>query len=287
MNCSHCEQHILATMQVAWNGGNYHADCIGEAIAQRRAAENQEDREIKEVFEDFDEFEDLQDEFQEENFDDLEPGEILDKPNVIVPEIVTGFPNEQRREVAIGDVMANVNQQYIAERQPSNGTLMAHCGTVKVDRHFLAQIELPDATDTFQPIAHSALVDAIEESLSYRRIRLVRSEFAVSKDGMKMFGLLEVNHELDGIRFAIGLRNANDKSMRLGMVAGYRVFVCDNMSLAGDFKPLLAKHTKNLDLIESVSMGIDRIQRSWQPLSEAIKLKKETKLCTENAKLFI
>ena len=68
-----------------------------------------------------------------------------------------------------------------------------------------------------------------------------------------MFGLLEANHDFDGIRFAIGLRNANDKSMRLGMVAGYRVFVCDNMAFAGDFNPLLAKHSKNLDLIESVS----------------------------------
>jgi hypothetical protein len=77
----------------------------------------------------------------------------------------------------------------------------------------------------------------VEEALSYRRIRLERSEFAVSKDGMKMFGLLEVNHEFDGIRFAIGLRNVNDQSMRLGMVVGYRVFVCGNMSFTGDLNP--------------------------------------------------
>jgi hypothetical protein len=147
-------------------------------------------------------------------------------------------------------------------------TLMSHCGTVKVDRAFLQTIGLPQETDTFKPVAHSLLVDAVEESLSYRRIRIERSEFAVSKDGMKCFGLLEVNHEFDGIRFAIGLRNANDKSMRVGMVAGYRVFVCDNMSFVGDFNPMLNKHSKNLDLIEAVSMGIDRIQRGWEPLNQ-------------------
>lgn len=165
--------------------------------------------------------------------------------------------------------------------------LLAHCGTTKVDRNFLQTLELPEATDTFQPIAHSVLVDAVEESLSYRRIRLERSEFAVSKDGMKMFGLLEVNHEFDGIRFAIGLRNANDKSMRVGMVAGYRVFVCDNMAFSGDFNPMLNKHSKNLDLIESVSMGVDRIQRNWEPLKNAISIKRETFIDEPDAKMFI
>lgn len=164
---------------------------------------------------------------------------------------------------------------------------MAHCGTVKVERGFLSRIGTPQGTDTFQPIAHSTLVDTIEEALSYRRISIVKSEFAVSKDGMKCFGLLEVNHELDDLRFAIGLRNANDKSMRLGLVAGYRVFICDNMAFSGDFNPLKVKHTKNLDLIESVSMGIDRIQRNWTPLKEAIQVKKDTVIAENDAKMFI
>ena len=266
MFCNLCAMPINEGMQVLWSNGNYHAQCVGEAVNRSRTIIPSTESNLPDNF--FDQIEDAKEDFQEgevslldfpeDDFDDLFEPDPDDKPEVIVPEVV----------------------------EPS-GTLMAHCGTVKVDRHFLSQIGIPPVTDTFQPIAHSVLVDAIEESLAYRRIRIVRSEFAVSKDGMKMFGLLEVNNEFDGIRFAIGLRNANDKSMRLGMVAGYRVFVCDNMSLAGDFKPLLAKHTKNLDLIESVSMGIDRIQRGWEPLRQAIQLKRETKLCTESAKLFI
>ena len=39
--------------------------------------------------------------------------------------------------------------------------------------------------------------------------------------------------------FSIGIRNANDKSMRLALTVGYRVFVCDNMAFNGDFTPLL------------------------------------------------
>ena len=141
----------------------------------------------------------------------------------------------------------------------------------------------PEATDTFKPIAHAALIDELEKSLAFRHIQIVRDEYAVTPDGMKLFGLLELNAEFEGVRFAIGLRNANDKSMRLGMVAGYRVFVCDNMALSGDFKPLLAKHTKHFDLVESLSIGVDRIQRGFEPLREAITFKRSHKLRDEEA----
>lgn len=170
---------------------------------------------------------------------------------------------------------------------PVSGTLMVHAGATKVTRLDLAAIELPPATDTFQPIAHSRLIDQLEEALAFRHISITRDEYAVSKDGMKLFGLLELNSEYEDVRFAIGLRNANDKSMRLGMVAGYRVFCCDNMALSGDFKPLLAKHSKNFDLVESISMGVDRIQRGWQPLREAIDLKRLHALTDQEAQSMI
>src|ERR671933_1328247 len=161
--------------------------------------------------------------------------------------------------------------------------LMTHVGARKVTRQELSLVPPPPATDTFKPIAHTALINELEGSLAFRHIQIVRDEYAVSPDGMKLFGLLELNAEYEGVRFAIGLRNANDKSMRLGMVAGYRVFVCDNMALSGDFKPLLAKHTKRLDLIESLSLGVDRIQRGFGPLSEAIDFKCSHRLSDEEA----
>lgn len=71
------------------------------------------------------------------------------------------------------------------------------------------------------------------------------------------------------------------------MVAGYRVFVCDNMALSGDFNPLLAKHSKNFDLIESVSIGIDRIQRNWNPLRVDIDRKRNTLIDPDQARLLI
>ncbi len=54
-------------------------------------------------------------------------------------------------------------------------------------------------------------------------------------DGMKMFGILDLETAFDGCRFAIGIRNANDKSMCLGLTTG--VFVCGNLSFQGEFVP--------------------------------------------------
>lgn len=169
-----------------------------------------------------------------------------------------------------------------------SGTLLSDGRkTQKMSRAELALIETPAATDTFQPIPHARLIESLEESLAFRHIQIVREEYAVSPDGMRLFGLLELNAEFQGVRFAIGLRNANDKSMRLGMVAGYRVFVCDNMALGGDFKPMLAKHSKHFDLVESVSIGVDRIQRGFQPLRETIDLMRTHELSTDEARSII
>jgi hypothetical protein len=170
---------------------------------------------------------------------------------------------------------------------PLNATLLSHCGTHKITRLELAELPVPETTDTFRPIPHNILIDQLEEALSFRHIRITRDEYAVSKDGMKMFGLLEVNADYEGVGFAIGLRNANDKSMRVGMVAGYRVFICDNMSLSGDFQPMLNKHSKNLNLTETLSTGVDRIQRGWQPLRQMIDAKRNLEVGEEEAQSII
>src|SRR5579862_1456695 len=143
-------------------------------------------------------------------------------------------------------------------------TLMAHTGTTDLmTREQLAEILPPEATDTHKPIAHIQLVNSLLESLSFRHINVVKEEFAVSQDGMKLFGCLDLETTGDGYRFSLGLRNANDKSMRLGLVVGIRVFCCDNMAFSGDFQPVLHKHSKHFDLHAALAVGIDQMQRNF------------------------
>ena len=124
------------------------------------------------------------------------------------------------------------------------------------------------ATETHKPIPHIEVVNAIIETLGFRHIAVHRDEYAVSEDGNKMFGLMELDQTFTGCRFALGLRNSHDKTMRLALTVGYRVFVCDNMAFNGDFTPLLAKHTKNFQLTRALAGGIDDMQRNFDPDGE-------------------
>lgn len=166
-------------------------------------------------------------------------------------------------------------------------TLVAHCGTRKVSREELKEIGVPEGTRTHQPLAHYQIVEVLEEALSFRYLKVVRDEYAVSRDGMRMFGVMDLNYEFAGCRFSVGLRNSNDKSMRFALTAGYRVFVCDNMAFSGDFTPLLHKHTRNLDLKDSVSVAVDRIHRGFEPLKTQVAAMREQVLTEEEVKLII
>jgi hypothetical protein len=148
----------------------------------------------------------------------------------------------------------------------SDSMLIAHCGASKVDREFLKTLPIPEATRTHQPIPHILIAEALIETLGFRHIEVVREEYAVTPDGMRCFGLLQLEYRYEDVQFAIGFRNSNDKSLRLAMTAGYRVIICDNLAFKGDFTPLLAKHSKSLNLIDLVSVGVDKIQRNFESL---------------------
>ena len=148
--------------------------------------------------------------------------------------------------------------------------LLAHCGSNKITREELQMVPTPEGTESHHPLAHHLIVEALAETLTFRHISVVRDEYAVSQDGMKMFGVLDLETAFEGCRFSIGVRNSNDKSMRLAMTVGYRVFVCDNMAFAGDFTPVLAKHSKNFNLTRALSIGVDDMQRNFEPMVKAV-----------------
>ncbi len=169
----------------------------------------------------------------------------------------------------------------------SNSTLIAHCGARKITREELKEIPVPAGTRTHQPLSHYEVVEALTESMAFRLLSVVRDEYAVSPDGMKMFGVMDLNSEFDGCRFSIGLRNSNDKTMRLALTAGVRIFVCDNMAFSGDFNPLFHKHTRNLELRDSITIAVDRIHRNFLPLQAQVSEMKVLNLSDETVKLII
>jgi len=75
--------------------------------------------------------------------------------------------------------------------------------------------------------------------------------------------------------------------MRLAMTCGYRVFVCSNMAFAVDFKPVLAKHSKSFWPIDCVSVGVERMQRNFEPMREQADAWQRSELMDVTAKVVI
>ena len=165
-------------------------------------------------------------------------------------------------------------------------TLVGYKGRT-IPRDELALVPTPPATDTHRPVPHNEIVQALVETLGFRHIGVVHDEYAVSPDGMKMFGVLDLETEMHGARFAIGLRNSHDKTMRLALTCGYRVFVCSNMAFSGDFTPVLAKHSKSFSLVDAISVGVDRMQRNFEPMRKQVELWRQSELTDVTAKMII
>ena len=159
--------------------------------------------------------------------------------------------------------------------------------TGKITRAELAQAPTPPSTATHVPIPHAAVVEALVDTLSHRQISVVDEEFAVSKDGMEMFGVLDLATGFQGCRFAIGVRNANNKRFRLACTVGLRVFVCHNLAFRGDFSPVLAKHSKHLSLEDTLSIGVDRMQRNFEPMRKQVEDWRAQQMSAAEAKLTI
>jgi hypothetical protein len=55
--------------------------------------------------------------------------------------------------------------------------------------------------------------------------------------------------------------------------------------VSGVFTPVLAKHTKSFNLIDTLSVGVDRIQRNFEPLQRQVETWRKTQITDNTAKL--
>jgi hypothetical protein len=65
------------------------------------------------------------------------------------------------------------------------------------------------------------------------------------------------------------------------------VFVCHNLAFQGDYSTVLAKHSKNFSLEDSLSIGVDRMQRNFEPMRRQVETWGAQQLSTAAAKLKI
>ena len=145
-----------------------------------------------------------------------------------------------------------------------------------------------------RPVPHMELVTAVKDAFSDRGYAVTKELYSVTRDGARLFGTLDLvpttgaslTDGMDG-GMAVRLRHSNDATFALGVIAGLRVFVCDNLCFSGSHHLLHRKHTTGLDLPAEIQRGMDRTFHSYRDLAQLLENLRNTELNDESAKLLL
>lgn len=173
--------------------------------------------------------------------------------------------------------------------EENRARLVAHIDTAKVTYEELRSIVTPESTRYWKPVAHVELIDTMKAELNDRGLIITREEFAVGSNGTKLFGTLDIaSRELvPGVGMALGFRHSNDKRIAIQIVAGARVFVCDNMALSGDVTVLKQKHTWGYSLRNLINKGLNIWQGKQVNMASSIDRMINTPLSDNEAQALL
>lgn len=136
--------------------------------------------------------------------------------------------------------------------------MILHCGGYNADFRAVQAVQTPAPNGQHFPMDHEELIEETIQAVTDAGLEIVATNHAlVDKPvdgnvlvGARYFGLMDVrpknNWDPDSDHgLALGLRNTHDKSYAASLVAGTRVFVCDNLGFSGEVM-LSRRHTRHI-----------------------------------------
>jgi len=139
---------------------------------------------------------------------------------------------------------------------------MIHCGGTEVERSALLDVQMPNATRSYQPVAYSYFADLIEDRLYDHGFKFGEQAHALNHEGQQYFGMAELKNGdtmADDWALVAGWRTSTDKSIANCFVVGSQVFVCDNLAFSGEVQ-IGRKHTTGVlrDLPDMITNAVKR-----------------------------
>lgn len=139
-------------------------------------------------------------------------------------------------------------------------------------------INVPDVpfTRTFHPVHHRDVIRVVREGIQAVGLEVTRAEYVLAAQGMRMFGIYDLSYSNGELCWSVGVRNSLNKTMGIGICAGTKVLVCENMSLTGEFLAF-RRHTSGLDLDELAFLAYKSMKKmipllkAFQAWHEALK----------------
>ena len=165
-------------------------------------------------------------------------------------------------------------------------TLMAHRGGWQATPADLASVSVPDDTDTWKAVPYPRLLEEVKLHLPRFGLTIEREQYALARDGNQMFGVIDTKngHPDSDWGMAIGIRSSYDRSLAVDLVAGARVFVCDNLSFHGESQAT-RKHTVNIwrDLPSLIYDMLAAVSVLKTKMAADIDQMRDTQLTSEQA----
>ena len=137
-----------------------------------------------------------------------------------------------------------------------------------VNRDEVALIETPERTDSWKPVPHIEVIEAVTEVVKAHHWQITEEQFGLAHDRQKLFGVMKINKtsSLDWTR-CIGLRNSHDKSFSVGLSAGICVMVCSNMAFGGT-TVIKRRHTSGIELTQLVDVAVNELENEFLVMEE-------------------
>lgn len=159
-------------------------------------------------------------------------------------------------------------------------TLVVHRGGWDASPADLAAVAVPDDTDTWRAVPYPRLVEEVKLHIPRFGLTIEDERYALARDGNQMFGTLTCrNGHVADWGLAIGIRSSYDRSLAVDLVAGSRVFVCDNLAFHGETQ-VSRKHTVNVfrDLPDLIYRMLSAVSAMKAKMSDEIEVMKGTRL---------
>ncbi len=129
-----------------------------------------------------------------------------------------------------------------------------------VSRDEVARVDTPCSTDTWRPVPHIDVIEAVTEVVRAHDWDIEGEKFGLAREGQKMFGVMEISRSSSPEwHRCIGIRNSHDKSFAVGLSAGIVVCVCTNMAFGGT-TVIKRRHTSGIDLTELIDRAVASLE---------------------------
>jgi hypothetical protein len=143
-----------------------------------------------------------------------------------------------------------------------------------------------------EPIPHYLLASALSIEAQERGYSITRAQYALGMKGSALFGVMDlmppgVVDVTSDRGMSIGFRNSTNATLAIKVVAGTRVFVCDNLCMSGDMIAVLKRNTKNLDLLDALKHGFDQFLQHASALDLHIARLQATMISDLQAKAMV